>query len=123
YLAQRGYKAANVPLVLGIDLPTALTEPHTAFVVGLVASAERIAEIRRNRVHVMGDRDLSDYVDHERIANEIQYSRRLCSRHGWPVIDVTRRSVEETAAAIIRLFQDRRLPTDEAVEERQIGND
>lgn len=109
YLAQRGYKTANVPLVLGIELPRALTEPHTAFVVGLVASAERIAEIRRNRVHVMGDRSLGDYVDHERIANEIQYSRRLCARHGWSVIDVTRRSVEETAATIIRLFQDRHV--------------
>jgi regulator of PEP synthase PpsR (kinase-PPPase family) len=103
YLAQRGFKTANVPLVPGIELPAALTEPHTAFVVGLVASAERIAEIRRNRVHLIGDRNLAGYVDHAQIANEIQYSRRLCNRHGWPVIDVTRRSVEETAATIIRL--------------------
>jgi regulator of PEP synthase PpsR (kinase-PPPase family) len=107
YLAQRGYKTANLPLVPGIELPAALTEPHTAFVVGLVASAERIAEIRRNRVHLMGDRNLEGYVDHGRIADEIQYSRRLCARHGWPVIDVTRRSIEETAVAIIKLFQDR----------------
>jgi regulator of PEP synthase PpsR (kinase-PPPase family) len=103
YLAQRGFKTANVPLVPGIELPPALTQPHTAFVVGLVASAERIAEIRRNRVHLIGDRNLADYVDHAQIANEIQYSRRLCTRHGWPLIDVTRRSVEETAATIIRL--------------------
>jgi regulator of PEP synthase PpsR (kinase-PPPase family) len=107
YLAQRGYKTANVPLVPGVELPPALTQPHTAFVVGLVASAERIAEIRRNRVHLMGDRNLADYIDRAQIANEIQHSRRLCTRHGWPVIDVTRRSVEETAASIIRLFQDR----------------
>jgi regulator of PEP synthase PpsR (kinase-PPPase family) len=107
YLAQRGYKTANVPLVPGVELPAALTEPHTAFVVGLVASAERIAEIRRNRVHLLGDRNLGDYIDHAQIANEIQHSRRLCARHGWPLIDVTRRSVEETAASIIRLFQDR----------------
>jgi [pyruvate, water dikinase]-phosphate phosphotransferase / [pyruvate, water dikinase] kinase len=103
YLAQRGFKTANLPLVPGIELPPALTQPHTAFVVGLVASAERIAEIRRNRVHLIGDRNLADYVDHGQIANEIHYSRRLCNRHGWPVIDVTRRSVEETAATIIRL--------------------
>jgi hypothetical protein len=121
YLAQRGYKTANLPLVLGIDLPRALTEPHTAFVVGLVASAERIAEIRRNRVHLMGEHNLPDYVDHGQIANEIQYSRRLCARHGWPVIDVTRRSVEETAAAIIRLLHDRHLRAHQA-EERQTGN-
>jgi [pyruvate, water dikinase]-phosphate phosphotransferase / [pyruvate, water dikinase] kinase len=103
YLAQRGFKTANLPLVPGIELPPALTQPHTAFVVGLVASTERIAEIRRNRVHLIGDRNLAAYVDHGQIANEIHYSRRLCNRHGWPVIDVTRRSVEETAATIIRL--------------------
>ena len=121
YLAQRGYKTANLPLVLGIDLPPALTEPHTAFVVGLVASAERIAEIRRNRVHLMGDRNLAGYVDHAQIANEIQHSRRLCARHGWPVIDVTRRSVEETAAAIVKLLHDRNLRARPA-EGRQAGD-
>jgi hypothetical protein len=125
YLAQRGYKTANVPLVPGVDLPAALTEPHTAFVVGLVASAERIAEIRRNRVHLMGDRNLGDYIDHAQIANEIHHSRRLCARNGWPVIDVTRRSVEETAASIIRLFQDRHESAREETgpgEERQTGD-
>ena len=107
YLAQRGYKTANLPLVPSIELPPALTEPHSAFVVGLVASPERIAEIRRNRVRLMSDRNLDDYVDRTQIANEITYSRRLCARHGWPIIDVTRRSMEETAATIIRLLQDR----------------
>jgi regulator of PEP synthase PpsR (kinase-PPPase family) len=120
YLAQRGYKTANLPLVPGIELPPALTEPHTAFVVGLVASAERIAEIRRHRVHFMGDHNLADYVDHGQIANEIQYSRRLCARHGWPVIDVTRRSVEETAASIIRLLHDRNVRA-RPVEAQQTG--
>jgi len=109
YLAQRGFKTANLPLVPGIELAPALSEPHTAFVVGLVASADRIAEIRRNRVHLLGDRNLGDYVDRGQIANEIQYSRRLCAQHGWPVIDVTRRSIEETAATIIRLLHDRHL--------------
>ncbi len=107
YLAQRGYKTANLPLVLGIDLPEALTKPHRAFVVGLVASPERIAEIRRNRVQLLADRNLDDYVDRTQIANELAYSRRLCGRHGWPMIDVTRRSIEETAATIIRLLHDR----------------
>ena len=72
-----------------------------------MASPERIAEIRRNRVHLMSDRNLDDYVDRTQIANEITYSRRLCARHGWPIIDVTRRSIEETAATIIRLLHDR----------------
>src|SRR5204862_3589863 len=107
YLAQRGYKTANVPLVPGIEPPRALVEPHRAFVVGLVASPERIAEIRRNRVQMLADRNLDEYVDRTQIANELTYSRRLCARHGWPVIDVTRRSIEETAATIIRLLHDR----------------
>jgi regulator of PEP synthase PpsR (kinase-PPPase family) len=110
YLAQRGYKTANVPLVPGIDPPAALTEPHKAFIVGLIASPERIAEIRRNRVRLLADRNLDDYVDRNQIANEIAYSRRLCARHGWPVIDVTRRSIEETAATIIKLLHSREAP-------------
>ncbi len=107
YLAQRGYKTANVPIVPEIALPSALSEPHRAFVVCLVASPERIAEIRRNRVRLMSDRNLDDYVDREQIAQEVTHSRRLCARHGWPVIDVTRRSVEETAATIVKLFHGR----------------
>lgn len=107
YLAQRGYKTSNLPLVPSIALPQALTAPHSAFVVGLVASPERIAEIRRNRVQVLGDRNLEDYTDRTQIANEIAYSRRLCAKHGWPVIDVTRKSVEETAATIISLLHAR----------------
>ncbi len=120
YLAQRGYKTSNLPVVPSIELPEALTKPHRAFVVGLVASAERIAEVRRNRVHFLGDRNLDDYVDRSQIANELAYTRRLCARHGWPVIDVTRRSVEETAATIIRLLHDRE---EAATDARQAGND
>lgn len=120
YLAQRGYKTCNLPLVPGIELPEALTKSHRAFVVGLVASPERIAEIRRNRVHFLGDRNLDDYVDRSQIATELAYTRRLCARYGWPVIDVTRRSVEETAATIIRLLHDREDTGDDS---EQAGND
>jgi regulator of PEP synthase PpsR (kinase-PPPase family) len=120
YLAQRGYKTCNLPLVPGIELPEALTKSHRAFVVGLVASPERIAEIRRNRVHFLGDRNLDDYVDRSQIATELAYTRRLCARYGWPVIDVTRRSVEETAATIIRLLHDRE---DMGGDSDQAGND
>jgi [pyruvate, water dikinase]-phosphate phosphotransferase / [pyruvate, water dikinase] kinase len=109
YLAQRGYKVANVPLVPGIDPPAVLATPHRAFVVGLVASVERIMEVRRNRVHLLADKDLDDYVDRAQIAAELTTSRKLFSRHGWPIIDVTRRSVEETAATIIKLLNERRL--------------
>jgi regulator of PEP synthase PpsR (kinase-PPPase family) len=107
YLAQRGYKVANVPLVPGIAPPAALMTPHKAFVVGLVASPERIAEIRRNRVQVLADRDLDGYVDRAQIAAEIAESRKLFARNKWPIIDVTRRSIEETAATIIKLLGDR----------------
>ena len=107
YLAQKGYKTTNLPLIPGIEIPKALTEPHSAFVVGLVASPERIAEIRRNRAQLLGDRDLNDYVDRHQIANEIAYSRRLFATNNWPLIDVTRRSIEETAATIIKMLHDK----------------
>ncbi|MBN9262053.1 MAG: kinase/pyrophosphorylase [Hyphomicrobium sp.] len=113
YLAQRGYKTTNLPLVPRIEIAPALLEPHKAFVVGLVASPDRIAEIRRHRAMMMSDRDLDDYVDRTRIAEEIAHSRRLCARHGWPVIDVTRRSIEETAATIIKLMHEREEMRDE----------
>mgnify|MGYP001767632423 CR=1 FL=1 len=116
YLAQRGFKTTNLPLVPQIELPRRLTEPHSAFVVCLVASPERIAEIRRNRAMMMADRDLDTYVDRSLIASEITYTRKLSARYGWPVIDVTRRSVEETAAAIIKLMHDKKIAAEEVKE-------
>ncbi len=107
YLAQRGYKTANVPLVPNIKLPEVLIKPHSAFIVCLIASPERIAEIRRHRAMLLSDRNLDDYVDRDRITAEIAYSRRICAKHRWPVIDVTRRSVEESAATILKLLHDR----------------
>ncbi|HRD75145.1 MAG TPA: pyruvate, water dikinase regulatory protein [Hyphomicrobiaceae bacterium] len=107
YLAQRGYKTTNVPLVPSIALPEQLTRPHNTFVVGLVASVDRIAEIRRNRVRLLSDRDIETYADKEQIAAEIAYSKRLYGKYGWPMIDVTRRSIEETAATIIKMYNDR----------------
>lgn len=107
YLAQRGYKTSNVPLVPSVPLPEQLQQAEGVFVVGLVASPDRIAEIRRNRVRFLADRDMGTYVDREEIAREVRDSRRLFAKHGWPVIDVTRRSIEETAATIIKLYTDR----------------
>jgi regulator of PEP synthase PpsR (kinase-PPPase family) len=107
YLAQRGYKTANVPLVPSVALPESLTKPHSAFVACLIAGPERIAEIRRHRAMMLGDRDLHDYIDRDRITAEIAYSRRICAKHRWPVIDVSRRSVEESAATILKLLHDR----------------
>jgi len=107
YLAQRGYKTINVPIVPSIELPQQLEQPHSVFVVGLVALPARIAEIRRNRMQFLADTHLADYTDRTQIAQEIRETRRLCARNGWPVIDVTRRSIEEIAASIIKLFKDR----------------
>jgi regulator of PEP synthase PpsR (kinase-PPPase family) len=108
YLANRGYKTANVSLVPGIPLPGQIEKVDKALVVGLIASAERIAEVRRNRILAFNSKSLQDYTDMNLIMDEIAHTRRLCARRGWPVIDVTRRSIEETAAEIIKLFHDRR---------------
>jgi len=122
YLAQRGYKTTNVPLVPSLPFPEEIASQHSAFVVCLIASPDRIAEVRRNRALLLADRDLDDYVDRSRIAAEVAYTRKLCAKHGWPVIDVTRRSVEETAATIIRLIQDRDADKREAAEEAAAGS-
>ena len=107
YLAQRGYKTTNVPLIPDLPLTPQLEQVKDVFVVGLIASADRISQVRRNRVLALADRDLNEYVDRDLIEEEIIYTRRLCSRNGWPVIDVTRRSVEETAAAILKQYHNR----------------
>jgi len=83
-------------------------------VVGLFASAERIVQIRQNRLlGLKVQRDDDQYIDRQAVAEEIAFSRRLCAKHGWPLIDVTKRSIEETAAAIMALLAERRrLPAD-----------
>lgn len=108
YLANRGFKTTNLPLVPSLPLPEILEKPTTCFVVGLIASVDRIVHVRRNRVRELADRNLDDYVDKNAIAQEIAFTRRLCGRHDWPIIDVTRRSIEETAAAIINLYHQRK---------------
>lgn len=108
YLANRGFKTTNLPLVPSLPVPEILEKPTTCFVVGLIASVDRIVHVRRNRVRELADRNLDDYVDKNAIAQEIAFTRRLCGRHDWPIIDVTRRSIEETAAAIINLYHQRK---------------
>lgn len=109
YLANRGFKTANVPIVPDAYFPDSLEElGNKTFVVGLIASIERISHVRRNRLSDLGDGQMQDYVDPDVIKSEIAFTRRLCARNEWPVIDVTRRSIEETAAAIVRLYQDRK---------------
>ncbi|MEO8666969.1 MAG: pyruvate, water dikinase regulatory protein [Bauldia sp.] len=106
YLANRGIKTANVPIVPGVPLPAQLDHLSHPLVVGLVASPDRIVQLRENRILSLNasSRD-NAYVDKASIADEIAATRKLCARHGWPIIDVTRRSIEETAAAIVTLQQ------------------
>ena len=113
YLANRGVKAANVPLIPGIALPQAVAAASRPLVVGLIASAERIAQIRRHRLLTLKEHRETAYVDREEITNELIYMRKICAQHNWPIIDVTRRSIEETAAAILNLLHDRN--SDDAV--------
>lgn len=116
YLAQRGYKTTNLPLVPQVPLPEQLLQPHTAFIVCLIANVDRIADVRRNRAILMADRDLETYVDRDTISAEIAYTRKLAAQHGWPIIDVTRRSIEESATMILKLLQDRKSGTRPEVE-------
>ena len=107
YLAHRGVRAANVPLVPGADLPPQLFALKGPLIVGLVVSPDRLIQIRRNRLLSLNESRESSYVDVEAVREETIRARRLFEKYGWPVIDVTRRSVEETAAAVINLLRAR----------------
>ena len=109
YLANRGIKTANFPLVPGSPVPDQLLQAKNPLVVGLVASPDRIVQIRQHRVLTMKSDELMDsYVDRDLVTEELAWSRKLCARQAWPVIDVTRRSIEETAAAVIALLAARK---------------
>ena len=109
YLANRGVKTANSPLVPGVAPPPNLETLKNPLVVGLTASPERIVQIRQNRLlGLRAEHDADQYVDRQAVTEEIAVSRKLCARHNWPTIDVTRRSIEETAAAVMALLAERR---------------
>jgi regulator of PEP synthase PpsR (kinase-PPPase family) len=109
YLANRGVKTGNVPLVPGVEVSKHVEVLSKPLVVGLYASPERIVQIRQNRLlglHAHHDDD--QYIDRKAVAEEVALSRKLCAKHNWPSIDVTRRSIEETAAAVLSLLAERR---------------
>jgi regulator of PEP synthase PpsR (kinase-PPPase family) len=109
YLANRGVKTANFPLVPGMPVPPKLEALAQPLVVGLTASPERIVQIRQNRLlGLRAEHEADDYVDRQAVAAEIAAARKLCGKHNWPIIDVTRRSIEETAAEVMALLADRR---------------
>ena len=106
YLANRGYKTINIPLVLDQKIPEDLMSyKNKICVIGLVADPERLADIRRNRVAIMNDKNIKEYTDLNSIKDEVDKSKQLFQKFKWPTIDVTRRSVEETAASILKIFE------------------
>ena len=105
YLANRGYKTLNIPLVNNQDIPLALKEKAENFcVIGLSVEAERLADIRINRLETMKENNIPNYSEITFVKEEIDNSKKLFRKYNWPIIDVTRKSVEETAASVIRIF-------------------
>ena len=103
YLANRGYKVSNIPIIPSKSLPERLIQSSKkTFVVGLVCDASRLLDVRRNRIQSMHEDRPSNYTNEQDILNELENSKKLFKKHNWPIIDVTRKSVEETAASIIK---------------------
>jgi regulator of PEP synthase PpsR (kinase-PPPase family) len=113
YLANRGYKTANIPIVIESPPPSALFGLRHPLIVGLTTAPDRLIQVRRNRLLSLNQAPETAYVDHDKVAREVQYARRMFADNGWPVIDVTRRSIEETAAAVINLLGERQGPAAE----------
>ena len=105
YLANRGYKTVNIPLVLDQKIPEDLKTNKISCIIGLIADPERLSDIRRNRVAIMKDQNLKEYTDLNSIKKEVEDSKNLFKKNNWPIIDVTRRSVEETAASILKIIE------------------
>jgi regulator of PEP synthase PpsR (kinase-PPPase family) len=104
YLANRGYKTANIPLVPNMALPDTVLEARGVFIIGLTNDPVRLTQIRRNRMLMQNQNDETDYIDLEKVRREVVEARRLFNQQGWPVIDVTRRSIEETAATVLQHY-------------------
>jgi len=104
YLANRGYLAGNIPLIPGSPLPKILDEITKPFVVGLIASPDRIVQIREQRLVGLNETDQTDYIDMDRVRDEMRQAKRMFTKKGYKVIDVTRKSIEETSAQIIKAY-------------------
>ena len=104
YLANRGIKAANIPIVPGFPLPDEVMEVNKPVIVGLTSDPKRLIEIRRNRLRMLKQDEVTDYVDVDTVTREVNEARRLFSQNDWPVINVTRRSIEEVAATILQIY-------------------
>ena len=105
YLANKGLKTSNIPLVNDMSIPKEVIKSSTVCIIGLTTEAERLYDIRRNRLNSLKENEASDYTSLEKIRDEIDQSRKIFKQNKWPIIDVTRKSVEETAASIIKIFE------------------
>ena len=105
YLANKGLKTANIPLVNEMQIPKDVAESKQLCIIGLVTEAERLFDIRRNRLNSLKEKEASDYTDLEKIKIEVEQSKKIFKKNKWPTIDVTRKSVEETAASIIKIYE------------------
>ena len=106
YLANRGYKTSNIPLINKNSLPYILKKkPKLACVVGLTTEPERLVDIRRNRMIALKETETTAYIDYEKIAKEVEEAKKLFKKYNWPIVDVTRKAVEETAASIIKIYE------------------
>jgi len=107
YLANRGIKAANVPIVPGCELPVELMEAKKPLIVGLTNDPRQLVQVRRNRLKSLGQDEETDYIDMGTVTGEVKEAKRLFTSQGWPIIDVTRKSIEEVAANIVQLYNRR----------------
>jgi len=108
YLANRGIKAANVPIVPDCPVPPELMTAKRPLIVGLTKDPNQLIQVRRHRLRLLAQDEETDYVDPELVKKEVLQARRLCGEHGWPIIDVSRRSIEETAATILQMLSEHR---------------
>ena len=106
YLANRGYKTSNIPLVNQDSVPDILkTNPKLTCIVGLTTEPERLVDIRRNRINSLKEKEATSYINIEKISKEVEEAKKLFKKYNWPTVDVTRKSVEETAAAVIKIYE------------------
>ncbi len=106
YLANKGYKTSNIPLVNEKSIPTRITKKNfKPCIVGLTTEAERLFDIRKNRLNSLKENENTDYTNLEKIKEEVENSKKIFRKNQWPTIDVTRKSVEETAASIIKIYE------------------
>jgi len=106
YLANRGYKTSNIPLVNQDSVPDILkTNPKLTCIVGLTTEPERLVDIRRNRMNSLKEKEATSYINIEKISKEVEEAKKLFKKYNWPTVDVTRKSVEETAASVIKIYE------------------